>query len=94
MSAQVRPERTIRALVARLRDRGLLHADAAEVRAETTQEITSGVQSDSRLMRPGGLFVAIRGARANGADFADDAFARGAIRSEQTLRLAAMPWCP
>lgn len=42
MSAQVRPERTIRALVARLRARGLLHADAAAARAETMQEITSG----------------------------------------------------
>ena len=79
MNEQARPERTIRALVARLRERGLLHADAAEARASTTQEITSGVQSDSRLVRHGGIFVAIRGARANGAEFVADAFARGAI---------------
>jgi len=79
MNAQVRPERTIRALMARLRERGLLHVNVAEELTGTTEEITSGVQSDSRLMRPGGIFVAIRGARANGAEFAADAFARGAI---------------
>ena len=79
MNAQVRPERTIRALVARLRERGLLHVNAGGAHAETMQEITSGVQSDSRLMRPGGIFVAIRGARVNGAEFSAEAIARGAI---------------
>ncbi|MFM8404021.1 MAG: Mur ligase domain-containing protein, partial [Candidatus Limnocylindrus sp.] len=63
--------------MARLRERGLLHVNVAEELTGTTEEITSGIQSDSRLMRPGGVFVAIRGARANGAEFAADAFARG-----------------
>lgn len=38
----------------------------------------SGVSVDSRKMRAGALFVAIRGARADGHDFATDAVARGA----------------
>lgn len=38
----------------------------------------SGVAVDSRQVRPGDLFVAIRGARVDGHDFARDAAARGA----------------
>lgn len=38
----------------------------------------SGVAVDSRSVRSGALFVAIRGARADGHDFANDAVARGA----------------
>jgi UDP-N-acetylmuramoyl-tripeptide--D-alanyl-D-alanine ligase len=38
----------------------------------------SGVAVDSRTVRPGALFVALRGARADGHDFAPDAIARGA----------------
>ena len=38
----------------------------------------SGVAVDSRAVRDGALFVAIRGARADGHDFANDAVARGA----------------
>jgi UDP-N-acetylmuramoyl-tripeptide--D-alanyl-D-alanine ligase len=38
----------------------------------------SGVAVDSRHVRPGDLFVAIRGARVDGHDFARDAAARGA----------------
>lgn len=38
----------------------------------------SGVAVDSRHVRPGDLFVAIRGARVDGHDFARDAVARGA----------------
>jgi len=38
----------------------------------------SGVAVDSRAVRSGALFVAIRGARADGHDFASDAVARGA----------------
>jgi UDP-N-acetylmuramoyl-tripeptide--D-alanyl-D-alanine ligase len=38
----------------------------------------SGVAVDSRSVREGALFVAIRGARADGHDFAPDAVARGA----------------
>jgi UDP-N-acetylmuramoyl-tripeptide--D-alanyl-D-alanine ligase len=38
----------------------------------------SGVSVDSRRVRPGDLFVAIRGARVDGHDYARDAAARGA----------------
>jgi len=52
---------------------GILPAD--DVRADT--EIT-GVSSDSRKIRPGAIFVAIPGSRADGASFAADAARRGA----------------
>jgi UDP-N-acetylmuramoyl-tripeptide--D-alanyl-D-alanine ligase len=38
----------------------------------------TGVAVDSRLVQPGNLFVAIRGARVDGHDFAKDAAAAGA----------------
>jgi UDP-N-acetylmuramoyl-tripeptide--D-alanyl-D-alanine ligase len=38
----------------------------------------SGVVTDSRLARPGSLFVAIRGERMDGHDYVRDAFSRGA----------------
>ena len=79
MNEQSRPERTIRALRERLRQRGLLGVEPVEVRDGEDQVIRAEVQSDSRLIRPGGVFVAIRGARANGASFVGDALARGAI---------------
>ncbi|HJR98058.1 MAG TPA: UDP-N-acetylmuramoyl-tripeptide--D-alanyl-D-alanine ligase [Actinomycetota bacterium] len=37
------------------------------------------VVTDSRMARPGALFVALRGERADGADFVDDAFRAGAV---------------
>ena len=39
----------------------------------------SGIQLDSRRVRPGDLFVAIPGARADGARFAAEAIGRGAV---------------
>jgi len=52
-------------------------AAAAGVRAEGLAAL-SGVAVDSRRVRPGDLFVAIRGARVDGHDYARDAAARGA----------------
>ncbi len=52
-------------------------AAAAGVRAEGAAAL-SGVVVDSRRVRPGDLFVAIRGARVDGHDYARDAAARGA----------------
>ena len=52
-------------------------ADAAGARAEGGAELT-GAAVDSRQVRPGDLFVAIRGARVDGHAFAADAAARGA----------------
>ncbi len=52
-------------------------AAAAGARAQGAAAL-SGVAVDSRNVRPGDLFVAIRGARVDGHDFAKDAAARGA----------------
>ena len=59
-------------------------ADIAEVvggrlhRADGTEEVTAGVEFDSRQLRPGGLFVAVPGERVDGHDFAAGAVADGA----------------
>lgn len=59
-------------------------ADIAEVvggklhRADGTEEVTAGVEFDSRKLRPGGLFVAVPGERVDGHDFAGRAVADGA----------------
>jgi UDP-N-acetylmuramoyl-tripeptide--D-alanyl-D-alanine ligase len=52
-------------------------AAAAGARAAGAAAL-SGVAVDSRRVRPGDLFVAIRGARVDGHDYARDAAARGA----------------
>jgi len=53
----------------------------------------SGLASDSRAVRPGYLFAALSGTRADGADFVDDAIARGAVavigRPEMRARVEA-----
>ena len=52
----------------------------------------SSVTVDSRRVRAGGLFVAIRGARYNGEDFIKDAYRRGGTRggsSKRVLRVHA-----
>lgn len=40
--------------------------------------VVRGVSADSRTLRPGNLYVALKGARFDGHDFVADAFARGA----------------
>ena len=52
-------------------------AAAAGARAEGAATL-SGVAVDSRRVEPGDLFVAIRGARVDGHDYAREAFSRGA----------------
>ncbi|MAW85834.1 MAG: UDP-N-acetylmuramoyl-L-alanyl-D-glutamate--2,6-diaminopimelate ligase [Phyllobacteriaceae bacterium] len=42
-------------------------------------ENVTGITADSRVAAPGNLFAALSGTKANGADFANDAAARGAI---------------
>jgi len=79
MSAQIHRSATLGALVARLQQRGLLVSEGGEAVADSTTAITAAVHHDSRRLQPGGIFVAINGARVNGADFAGDARARGAI---------------
>jgi UDP-N-acetylmuramoyl-L-alanyl-D-glutamate--2,6-diaminopimelate ligase len=80
-------------------------AGARAVRPKTLGEVLRGVETlaparnnpeilqiacDSRKVKPGALFFALRGAKENGAAFIQDALARGAvaIASEETL---AMP---
>lgn len=54
----------------------------------------SGVHDDSRMVRPGGVFVAVRGAAADGRAFAADAVARGAVAAagEGESPAAGLPW--
>jgi UDP-N-acetylmuramoyl-L-alanyl-D-glutamate--2,6-diaminopimelate ligase len=50
---------------------------------------------DSRRVEPGALFIALKGLRAEGADFAADAIARGAVAviAEQPIpETVAVPW--
>jgi UDP-N-acetylmuramoyl-L-alanyl-D-glutamate--2,6-diaminopimelate ligase len=68
-----------------------------EVRACTGPVATTsvtGVQCDSRLIRPGDLFVAVHGAYAHGLRFVTDACARGASAVVATLPSARqdLPW--
>ncbi len=55
----------------------LLTADAVSDARFATLEIT-GVSADSRMVRPGDLFVAVRGGKADGLDFVAQALAAGA----------------
>ncbi|MGB6119845.1 MAG: Mur ligase domain-containing protein, partial [Mesorhizobium sp.] len=41
--------------------------------------VVSGITSDSREVRPGSIFAALSGSKADGAAFARDAAARGAV---------------
>jgi UDP-N-acetylmuramoyl-tripeptide--D-alanyl-D-alanine ligase len=65
-------------------------AAAAGAPAQGAAALT-GVAVDSRRARPGDLFVAIRGARADGHDFARDAAARGAAALLGERRPADLP---
>jgi len=58
-------------------DRSSLDASGAAAKAGPDPEITS-IHYRSQEVVPGGLFVAIPGLRADGHDFLEDAFARGA----------------
>ena len=53
-------------------------ADITPEEAAATQ-VTATVEFDSRALRPGGLFLALPGARADGHDFADAAVRAGAV---------------
>ncbi len=65
-------------------------AAAAGARVEGRVEL-SGVAVDSRLVEPGELFVAIRGERVDGHDFAREAAARGARALLGQRRPADLP---
>jgi UDP-N-acetylmuramoyl-tripeptide--D-alanyl-D-alanine ligase len=65
-------------------------AAAAAGKAEGAA-VLSGVAVDSRNVKPGDLFVAIRGERADGHDFAAQAAARGALALLGERRPANLP---
>ena len=46
----------------------------------------SGVTCDSRQVRPGFVFVALRGLHADGTSFGRDAVKRGAVQGSRLLR--------
>jgi UDP-N-acetylmuramoyl-tripeptide--D-alanyl-D-alanine ligase len=53
-------------------------ASAVRGRLRGPDAVVTSVATDTRRMEPGSLFVALRGERADGHAFVDDAFARGA----------------
>ena len=60
-----------------LRGRGLIGADDA-VRAEASMGAVAGVAYDSRAVKPGDVFVALKGQHTDGTAFARQAIERGA----------------
>lgn len=67
----------------------LSHLDSEEVLGFNDLEI-AGITHDSRKVRPGYLFVAIKGYKVNGHDFIEKSLERGAVAvvSEKALSLA------
>jgi len=61
-----------------LRARGLIRADDA-MRAEAAVGPVTGIAYDSRAVKPGNVFVALRGQHADGSAFARQAIDRGAV---------------
>ncbi|MFM8328951.1 MAG: Mur ligase domain-containing protein, partial [Actinomycetales bacterium] len=47
--------------------------------SETDFEISGDFQFDSRAIKSGDVFIALKGEKLDGHDFAEDAFARGAM---------------
>jgi UDP-N-acetylmuramoyl-L-alanyl-D-glutamate--2,6-diaminopimelate ligase len=77
-----------------LRGRGLIKADDA-LRAEAVVGAVTGIAYDSRVVKAGDVFVALRGQHADGASFARQALDRGAsaIVSEQPAPAEVhVPW--
>ncbi len=60
-------------------DRAGLAAAAAAVTGPARDAQVTGITHDSRQVKPGFVFVALRGANADGANFAAQAIAKGAI---------------
>ena len=53
--------------------------DGAEVLAQSGDPGVSGVEYDSRRVKPGGVFVAMRGESSDGNRFIDQAIQAGAV---------------
>ena len=77
-----------------LRGRGLIKADDA-LRAEAAVGVVAGIAYDSRAVKPGEVFVALKGQHADGTAFARQAIERGAaaVVSEQPAPDGVqLPW--
>ncbi|HLT02857.1 MAG TPA: UDP-N-acetylmuramoyl-L-alanyl-D-glutamate--2,6-diaminopimelate ligase [Geminicoccaceae bacterium] len=70
-----------------------LLAPGLTVAGDGQQVEITGLTADSRQVRPGTLFVAMPGSRADGRDFIDDAVARGAaaVLTDPSLAGRALP---
>ncbi|MGH8714056.1 MAG: UDP-N-acetylmuramoyl-tripeptide--D-alanyl-D-alanine ligase [Casimicrobiaceae bacterium] len=70
-------------------------AQAISARLEGANAWFDGVSTDSRAVRPGELFVALKGEHFDGHEFVAQAFARGAaaaiVAGDRAARLAASP---
>ncbi|PZM91204.1 MAG: UDP-N-acetylmuramoyl-tripeptide--D-alanyl-D-alanine ligase [Actinobacteria bacterium] len=65
--------------------------DGRLVAADPTVRVTEAVEFDSRKVRPGGLFVAFRGEKVDGHDFAASAVAAGAVATMGTREVPGVP---
>jgi UDP-N-acetylmuramoyl-L-alanyl-D-glutamate--2,6-diaminopimelate ligase len=77
-----------------LRGRGMIRADDA-LQAEASVAVVSGVSYDSRAVKRGHVFVALKGQHADGSAFARQAIERGAVAivSEQAAPEGVhIPW--
>ncbi|MCX7598599.1 MAG: UDP-N-acetylmuramoyl-L-alanyl-D-glutamate--2,6-diaminopimelate ligase [Armatimonadetes bacterium] len=71
--------------------KSLLEAVTVCVTEVASDTAVKGVTHDSRQVRPGYVFVAIRGFRADGADFINDALARGASAVVTERNVSGLP---
>lgn len=69
----------------------LAGVSGGRVLAGPLERTLSGVAIDSRAVRPGELFVAIRGERLDGHDFVSDALSRGAVAVLVEREIAVPP---
>ncbi|CDN13773.1 UDP-N-acetylmuramoylalanyl-D-glutamyl-2,6-diaminopimelate--D-alanyl-D-alanine ligase [Richelia intracellularis] len=57
----------------------VLNAKAVNLSADALTQISTGIQTDTRIIKPGEVFVALRGDKFDGHDFIPMAIAKGAI---------------
>ena len=57
----------------------VLLAEPVNVSVSTLAQLASGIQTDTRILQPGEVFLALRGEKFDGHDFVPTAIAKGAI---------------
>ena len=73
-------------------DQLLTNIDVLSRSSDACMDVT-GVHYDSRRVRSGSVFVAIRGEQADGNDFVDEALERGAaVIVSEAASLGSVPW--